>query len=372
MEILNRAKALERQGRSIVHMEIGEPDFPTPANVIEAANAFISTGAVRYTAAAGLLELRESLAELYLEHYGIEIGSERIFITPGASGGFLLATGLLVNSGDKVLFADPGYPCYANFVQLFAGSPQRVAVDTATNFQLTADLVSQFWDNRTTGVIVASPSNPTGTIIDPAELQRIVAFTEKRSGFLLSDEVYHGLEYNKAAVSALALSDQAFIVNSFSKYFGMTGWRIGWLIVPEKYTKPVESMAQNFFISAPAHSQYAALAALSSSNFAELEKRRLEFQQRRDFLYTKLAGLGFRLPAKPDGAFYLYADCSNFTSDSYALAFRLLDDAGVAVAPGKDFGKYNAARYLRFAYTASTERLAEGIRRLENFFAQTS
>jgi aspartate/methionine/tyrosine aminotransferase len=367
MELLSRAKTLEQQGRSIIHMEIGEPDFPTPQAVADAGALFVREGMVKYTPAAGLPELRDALADYYRKYHSVKIHKERIFITPGASGAFLLAMGLLIDSGNRVLLTDPGYPCYANLIHFLSGIPVPVPVAGTTNFQLSVDQVSRAWSSQTAGVVLASPSNPTGTVIDASELNCIIRFLEKTSGFLLADEIYQGLEYGKRAISALALSDEVFVVNSFSKYFGMTGWRIGWLIVPERFAKRVESLAQNIFISAPACSQYAALAAFAEDNFAELERRRLEFQKRRDFLCIKLQELGFRLAAKPDGAFYLYADCSLFGYDSFDLAWRLLEEVGVAVTPGKDFGNYKASCHVRFAYTAPIQELAEGVERIKDF-----
>jgi len=367
MELLDRAKALERAGRDVVHMEIGEPDFPTPPGVVRAGIEAIAAGEVKYTSAAGLPALREAIAGFYAERYGVEVPARRVFVTPGASGAFVLLLAGLVAQGDEVLLPDPGYPCYPNFVRLFGGEPRLAPVGAASNFQLDAAALFRHWTPATRGVVMASPSNPTGTLASGVALREIADFVAARGGFWLSDEIYHGLVYGARARSALEFSDQAFVVNSFSKYFGMTGWRLGWAVVPEAFVEAAERLAQNLFISAPTHSQMAALAAFSPDNLAELERRRGEFERRRDFLLRELPGLGFEIPVRPDGAFYIYADCSRWTDDSFAWAWRLLEEAQVAVTPGKDFGLNEPGRYLRFAYTASQARLAEGLARIRAF-----
>lgn len=367
MELMARAQALEREGRDIVHMEIGEPDFPTPPVVAARAVEYIRAGMVGYTPAGGLSELREAISKFYRFRYQISVPARRIFITPGASGAFLLVLGALVDAGDRVLLADPGYPCYANVVRLFGGKPHHVPVDVQSGFQLDSASVKQSWTGRTAGVVLASPSNPTGTMIDKKVLGELVAVVDERQGFLVSDEIYHGLEYNQPSHSALEFSDQAFVVNSFSKYFGMTGWRLGWLIVPESHVQITERLAQNVFISAAAPSQAAALAAFDPQNLEELERRRLEFHRRRDYLLTEVRRLGFEVPLKPEGAFYIYADCSGWTQESFDFAWRLLEQASVAVTPGRDFGLNQPERYVRFSYTTSMERLALGISRITQF-----
>jgi aspartate/methionine/tyrosine aminotransferase len=279
----------------------------------------------------------------------------------------LLALGLLVNPGDAVAMADPGYPCYPNFVRLFDGLPLRVAVDANTDFNLTAGLLDAQSHHPVAGVIVASPANPTGSILSPEALQALVDAVMARDGFVIADEIYHGLEYGAPAATALSCSDQVFVINSFSKYYGMTGWRLGWAVVPEWAIDATERLAQNLFISAPTLSQLAALAAFEPQNLEELERRRQIFAERRDLLSAGLHRLGFRLPARPEGAFYVYADASPLTADSRAFARGLLEEAGVAVTPGLDFGVNQTERYLRFCYTASAERLSEGLARLQRF-----
>ncbi len=364
MDILDRAQRLEAQGRKIVHMEIGEPDFPTPAPIVAAGREALAEGVLPYTPAPGMESLRRAIAAHYLRRYGIALKHERIFVTPGASGAFLLALGLVLENGGRVLTADPGYPCNRNLIRLFGGEPVLVPVDAADNYHLTAEAVRRHWTPATAGVWITSPANPTGTVIDPDMLAAICCEVEARGGFLLSDEIYHGLEYGRRCISALEVCDDAFVVNSFSKYFGMTGWRLGWAVVPEPFIDAATRLAQNLFIAAPTHSQRAALAAFGEETALELERRRREFEARGRFLYHALVNLGFTLGPYPQGAFYLYADCSAFTGDSYRFAVALLEQAGVAITPGQDFGLNEAANHVRFAYTTSLENLQEGVSRI--------
>ncbi|MDD5275366.1 MAG: pyridoxal phosphate-dependent aminotransferase [Methylovulum sp.] len=369
MDLLHRAKQLEAQGRDVIHMEIGEPDFPTPQPIIDAAIKHLEAGEVKYTSAAGLLPLREKIAAFYQQRYGVAVSPQRIFVTPGASGAFLLALGVSLDADEEILMADPCYPCNSNFVALFGGKATTVAVDATTGYQLTADLIKQHWATATKGVLVASPSNPTGTLIAGDQLKQAIDTVDGLGGCFYSDEIYHGLVYGQPAVSALQYSDEVFVINSFSKYFGMTGWRIGWLIVPEGYVEATERLAQNIFIATSTQSQYAALAAFDDGTLAELERRREELAKRRDFLYENLVRLGFTIPVKPEGAFYLYANCANLTDDSYQFALDLLAAEAVAITPGKDFGNNQPQQWLRFAYTTSIARMAEAMARLERFIA---
>ncbi len=367
MELLRRTKELEAQGRDIIHMEIGEPDFPTLPTIVEAGLKQIRTGEIKYTAAAGLPELRDKIANFYLQQYSVTVAQERIFVTPGASGAFLLALGASLNPGEELLMADPCYPCNSNFVKLFDGKTKTIPVDASNNYQLTGKLIKQYWTPATKGVLIASPSNPTGTIISADQLEESIRTVNQIGGCFYSDEIYHGLVYGEKTKSALEFSDNVFVINSFSKFFGMTGWRVGWLIVPEEFIDATEKLAQNIFIATATHSQYAALAAFDPNALTELEHRRAEFQIRRDFLYQALLDLGFGIPIKPEGAFYIYADCSKFTDDSYQFALDLLEAEGVAIAPGKDFGAYEANHYVRFAYTISIDRMSLAMQRLEKF-----
>ncbi len=367
MELLARARELEEQGRSIVHMEIGEPDFPTPSPVVEAGMEAMASGHLGYTPAAGLLSLRQAISAHYLDRYGVTVPVERIFLTPGASGAFILALALVVETDDQVLMSDPGYPCNRNFVHVFDGEPVLIPVGDETNFHLTAEMIKNHWQARTRGVWLASPANPTGTIIDSSQMVAICDEVIGRGGFLLSDEIYHGLEYDRSCLSALQQTQDAFVVNSFSKYFGMTGWRLGWLIVPEDMVDATTRLAQNLFISAPTHSQCAALAAFSPATLEQLEQRRRMFEARGKFLYHALQDIGFRVHARPQGAFYLYMDCSLFGSQSEQFCWNLLEQAGVAVTPGGDFGRWRADSHIRFAFTTDQENLLEGVDRIRSF-----
>lgn len=367
MELLARARALEAEERSIVHMEIGEPDFDTPAPVAAAARRVLEGGSVPYTPAAGLPALREAIAGWYRRRYGVEVAPSRVLVTPGASGALLLAAGVLLDPGDRVLMADPSYPCNRNFVRFVGAESVGVPVGPESAYQLSPALIDAHWNGAVRAVMLASPSNPTGTVIAPETLQAIAAQVEPRGARLIVDEIYHGLTYGHEAGTALAVSSEAFVINSFSKYFGMTGWRLGWLVCPEGYGREAEKLAQNLFISAPTLSQHAALAAFTPECVEILEARRREFEGRRDFLVPALRSLGFDIPLVPQGAFYVYAGCGRLTSDSFRFCFDLLERAGVAVTPGVDFGEHRAREHVRFAYTNSLERLEEGIERLRRF-----
>jgi aspartate/methionine/tyrosine aminotransferase len=367
MDLLARARALEAQGRDIVHMEIGEPDFPTATPIITSGTQALAEGRTRYTPATGLPALRQAISDYYRSRYALEIPARRIIVTPGASGALQLVLGILIDPGERVLMADPGYPCNRHFVRLFEGEAVGVPVEASTGYQLTPDLVAAHGDARTRAVLLASPANPTGTLVPAEHLQGIHAWTMANDSALIVDEIYHGLVYGSAAASALALGDDLFVINSFSKYFGMTGWRVGWLVAPEYAIDAIDRLAQNIFLAASTPAQYAALAALAPEAIQVHEARRREFQARRDFLLPALRELGFGIPVTPQGAFYLYADCSRFTDDSFAFAHTLLNQAGVAITPGLDFGSHLPARHVRFAYTTHIDRLREGVARLSSF-----
>ena len=364
MELLTRARELEAAGRSIVHMEVGEPDFPTPQPVIEAANEFIRSGRVFYTPALGIPELREAISRFYAERYGVDVSPERIAVTAGASGALLLALAALLDPGDELLLPDPGYPCNRHFVRMLEGVPRALCVGPESGYQPTAEQVAQSWTARTRGLLVASPANPTGTLIAAPTMAGLAACVGARGGALLVDEIYHGLTYDCDAQTALSLSDEIFVINSFSKYFGMTGWRLGWLVAPLRFMRDIEKLAQNLFISPSTPAQHAALAAFRPETIALLEGRRAEFRSRRDFLLPALRRLGFRIAAAPRGAFYLYADCASIADDSEALARELIEQAGVAITPGLDFGDNAPHRHVRFAYTVTRDKLEEGVARL--------
>ncbi len=367
VELLTRARALEVEGRSIVHMEVGEPDFPTPQPMIEAAIEFIRKGDVHYTPALGIPALRSAIATFYMQRYGVDIDPERIAVTSGASAALLLALGVLVDPGTEVLLSDPGYPCNRHFVRAFEGEPRPIPVNAQTSYQPTEAQLDAAWTDRTRVVIVGSPANPTGTLLDAPELERIAELASRRGAILIADEIYHGLTYGCDATTALSVDSDVFVVNSFSKYFGMTGWRLGWLVVPPSCIREVEKLAQNLYIAPSAPAQYAALAAFDPTTIAILEERRAEFAARRDLLLPALRGIGFDIPLEPRGAFYLYAGVSALAEDAHVLAQRLLEEAGVAITPGLDFGENEPHQHVRFAYTTSRAQLESGIGRIERF-----
>jgi aspartate/methionine/tyrosine aminotransferase len=367
MDLLARTRELEAAGRSIIHMEIGEPDFTTPEPIIAAGQAALAAGYTHYTPAKGLSALREAIAGHYQTAYGLTLSADRVIVTPGSSGALQLILSALINPGDSVLLADPGYPCNRHFVELVDGQPVAVPVGPETGYQLTADLVERYWRADTKAVLVASPSNPTGTLVSPAEMAALHEVARARGGALIVDEIYQGLVYDQTGGTALALADDIFVINSFSKYFGMTGWRLGWLVAPMEFIDPLDRLAQNIYLSAPTLSQHAALDAFAPEVLAILEQRRREFQQRRDFLLPALREIGFDIPVTPQGAFYLYVGCGGITHDSYRFAYDLLEQVGVAVTPGRDFGFHRPESHLRFAYTTTLPKLQEGVQRLRGF-----
>jgi aspartate/methionine/tyrosine aminotransferase len=369
MALLARARELEAQGRSIVHMEIGEPDFVTPQPVIDAGIQALRDGYTHYTPAVGLSKLRERIAVFYRDRYRVTLDPQRVVITPGASAALQLVMAVLVNAGDEVLMADPGYPCNRNFVYLLDGKPVGIPVAAAAAYQPTPAQVSEYWTDATRALLVASPSNPTGTLLGEHTLREYHAITAAQGGALIVDEIYHGLVYDGQAATALAISGDIFVINSFSKYFGMTGWRLGWLVAPPEHVSAIDKLAQNLFLAAPTLAQHAALKAFEEDSMSILEARRREFQQRRDYLLPALREIGFDIPVMPDGAFYLYANCSRFSTDSYSFSSRLLEEAGVAITPGIDFGVNQPETHVRFAYTTSMEKLREGVQRLRAFLA---
>lgn len=367
MDLLGRARELERGGHDLVHMEVGEPDFPTPEPIVAAGARALAAGHTRYTPALGLAELREAIAAYYGERFGVTVSATRVGVTPGASGALLLVLGVLLDPGDEVLMSDPGYPCNRHFVELLEGRPVALPVAAETGFQPSVEQVQAAWTPRTRALLVASPSNPTGTLLAPERIAALARAVRARGGVLIVDEIYHQLVFDSPAYTALTAVEDLFVVNSFSKYFGMTGWRLGWLVVPEQYVSQVDKLAQNLFLAASTPAQYAALSAFEDETIAILESRRREFAQRRDYLLAAVRDLGFAVPVIPGGAFYVYADCRRFSADSFGFAAAILEQAGVAVTPGSDFGHNHAEHYLRFAYTTSLANLQEGVQRLAEF-----
>lgn len=364
MALLARANALEQAGHDVIHLEIGEPDFTTAAPIVAAGQAALAAGHTRYTAARGLPALRTAIAEFYAQRYGCAVDPERILVTPGGSGALLLASSLLVDPGKHWLLADPGYPCNRHFLRLVEGAAQLVPVGADTDYQLTPGLVETCWNTDSVGALVASPANPTGSVLSRAQLAGLSQALQARGGHLVVDEIYHGLTYGMDAHSVLEVDDGAFVLNSFSKYFGMTGWRLGWLIAPPEAVPDLEKLAQNLYISASTIAQHAALACFTPASIAIFEARRAEFQQRRDYLLPALRALGFDIAVEPQGAFYLYADISVFSDDAQAFCAHFLETEHVAFTPGIDFGHHRANQHVRIAYTQSLPRLEQAVERI--------
>ncbi|BEV16904.1 pyridoxal phosphate-dependent aminotransferase [Herbaspirillum sp. DW155] len=368
MELSKKADILAAQGRDLIHMGIGEPDFTAPPAVVEAATRAMSEGKMQYTSATGLPALRTAISDHYRSVYGLEIAPERIVITAGASAALLLACAALVERDSEVLMPDPSYPCNRHFVAAFEGRAKLIASGPEHRFQLSAQMVREHWGEQTRGVLLASPSNPTGTSIAPDELQAILGEVRQRGGFTIVDEIYQGLSYEGAPFSALSLGEDVVVINSFSKYFNMTGWRLGWLVLPPALVPQVEKLAQNLLICASSIAQHAAVACFTPETIAVYEARKAEFKRRRDYIVPALESLGFTVPVVPDGAFYVYADCSALCDDADQLSLDMLYEAGVVLVPGLDFGPFTARRYIRLSYATSMEKLQEAVARLRVFF----
>ena len=365
MQVLRRAGELENQGFDVIHMEVGEPSFPTPAPIVAAGQTALARGQTKYTDARGIVKLREAISDYYRDDYGLDISEERIFVTSGASGALLLSTALLLNPGENIIMGDPGYPCNRHFMTVFSGSATLVPVGPGENYQLNKSLLAANWQESTRGVLLASPANPTGAVVDETELASMSSFISEKNGYLISDEIYHGLVYaDDSKKSALNFCTDAFVVNSFSKYFGMTGWRLGWLIVPTWAINEVEKLAQNLFICPSTIAQHAALAAFSPTARDVMESQRESLRTRRDFLLPALRELGFSIPREPDGAFYIYAGIPEGFSDSESFTNSLLEHQYVAITPGTDFGNYLADRHVRFSYTSEMDQLRDAVDRL--------
>jgi aspartate/methionine/tyrosine aminotransferase len=364
MDVLSRAHALERAGRHVVHMEIGEPDFTAPAPVVEAGVRALREGRTAYTATLGLPELRDTIAAHYAHKFSTAVDAARVVVTSGASGGLLTVTALYVDAGDEVLVPDPGYPGYRHFVRAFEGRARALPVSAAENFQPTLAMVRAAWGAKTKALLLGSPSNPTGTLIARNELRAIAEFIAQRGGVLMVDEIYQGLSYGVEPSTALGLPGEVVVINSFSKYFCMTGWRLGWVVLPPGAVRGFEKLAQHLFISAPSAAQHAALAAFTPQSVQVLEERRREFARRRDFLLPVLKQAGLKVPAEPHGAFYIYADCG---ADARRYCMQLLENEAVAATPGVDFGANGTERYVRFAYTRAMADLEEAAQRIKRF-----
>jgi aspartate/methionine/tyrosine aminotransferase len=371
MEMIKRAGEMEQAGRSVIYMCIGEPDFAPAQPVLDAAQRALAGGAaMRYTAALGLQPLREAISVHYRDAFGVDVPATRIVITAGASGALLLACAALVERDAEVLMPDPSYPCNRHFITAFNGRPVLIPSGPADRFQLSAAMVAANWNDQTRGVLLASPSNPTGTSMTRDQLAQTIAAVRERGGFSLVDEIYQGLTYDDQPFTALSLDDDVVVINSFSKYFNMTGWRLGWLVVPPALIPEIEKLAQNFYICPSSMAQHAALACFTPEALAIAEQRRQEMRRRRDYLVPALQGLGFDIPVPPDGAFYVYADCSRLTDDAMQFCRDVLEHSGVALTPGVDFGEVGAKRFIRVSYATSMAKLEEAISRLAAYLAR--
>lgn len=369
MNVLERARQLEQLGHDIVHLEVGEPDFSTAAPIAEAGRQAIRDGHTAYTPAAGLPALRERISAFYQDHHGLQVDARRILVTPGASGALVLLANLLLNVGDTVLMPDPSYPCNRNFVHLTGARARLLPPERPGDAAPSVQQLEQVMDATVRGLWLASPANPTGAVIPHARLGELADWAQQRRVHFMVDEIYQGLDFTGHRrmgdlPSALGLGRDTIVVNSFSKYFGMTGWRVGWIVVPDYLVETANILAQNLFISAPTVSQLAALKAFDPDVVDILELRREDYRQRRDFLASSLRSLGFVLPWEPEGAFYCYADISRFSEDCEAFCHQLLERHGIAATPGTDFGDHQARRYVRFAYTSSLQSLEKAMDRL--------
>ncbi|PRX38185.1 Aspartate/methionine/tyrosine aminotransferase [Meinhardsimonia xiamenensis] len=364
MDVMEAARRAEEAGRHIIHMEVGQPGTPAPRGARAALARAMDKNALGYTVALGLPELRRRIARLYDEWYGVELDPARVIVTAGSSGAFLLAFTALFDTGEKVGIGAPGYPSYRQILRALDIAPVIIETAPENRYQpVPADLPDDL-----AGLMVASPANPSGTMLGREELAALIGWAHERGAALISDEIYHGIEYEKKAVTALEISDEVYVINSFSKYFSMTGWRVGWMVVPEDHVRIIERLAQNLFICPPHASQVAALAAIDCRE--ELEANVAVYAENRRLMLEGLPRAGFTRIAPPDGAFYIYADVSEFTDNSAAFAAEILDEAGVAVTPGLDFDPVRGAHTLRFSYARSTEDIREGLRRLESFMAE--
>ena len=367
VELFKQANALAAQGQDIISLGIGEPDFTAPNPVVETLNRAAHAGLGGYSPPAGLPALREALAGYYNDQFGSRVDPARVVVTSGASGALLLACMALVNPGDEVMMPDPSYPANQNFIRAAGGTPLLVPSTAEQRFQLNAARVREHWTPATRGVLVASPSNPTGTTIAHDDLVELIAEVRKRDGFIILDEIYLGLYYEGTPRSGLTIDDDIIVIGSFSKYFHMTGWRLGWMIVPQEMQAVVDRLSANLAICAPTLAQHAAITCFEPDVMTIYERRRESFRQRRDFLLPAFERLKLHVPVKPDGAFYIYADIRAWSQDSDAFSQRLLLEAGVAAVPGRDFGPAHAVHTMRFSYATGLDRLEEAVARMEKF-----
>jgi len=364
MDVLEKAQEMERGGADIIHLEVGEPDLDTPECIKEACLRALSDGKTHYTHSLGLLELREAVCEHYHRHYGVTIGPDQVLITSGTSPAMQLLFAALLEPGDEVIISDPHYACYPNFIRFFDGVPVDVPVHEAEGFQYTTPAIREKITPRTRAVLINSPSNPTGNLLDAGRMAEIASLGLP----VISDEIYHGLVYGEQEHSILEFTDNAFVLNGFSKAYAMTGWRLGYLIAPRPYIRPMQKIQQNLFISANAFVQWAGVAALREAG-PDVDRMRAIYDSRRTFMIRRLREMGLGISVEPTGAFYVLGNIKSFSRDSYATAFDILEKARVGVTPGIDFGR-NCEGYLRFSYANSLENIAEGMKRIETYLKE--
>jgi len=364
MEVLERAQELERAGRSIIHLEVGEPDFQTPPEIVAAGAEALARGETHYTHSLGLAELREAIARRYKQQYGVTVSADQVLVTMGSSPAFLYLFAALAEPGAEILAATPHYSCYPNFIRFFGGRMVEVPTDPRDGYRLDPDRVKSSISSRTRAILINSPSNPTGAVLDADRMRALAGLGLP----VVSDEIYHGLVYENRARSILEFTDRAYVLDGFSKRYAMTGWRLGYLVAPKKELRAFQKMQQNFLISANPFVQRAGIAALEKGGPA-VERMRQVYDRRRQAMAAMLRSIGFGIPVLPDGAFYIFADASKWTDDSYAFAFELLEKAGVAVTPGVDFGEAGR-RSIRFTYANSEENIREAARRLGEYLGK--
>ena len=368
MDILAEVKKLEAAGEDIIHMEVGEPDFATDAAIMQAAMKALQDGESHYTAPAGLSELRQKLAQYYSEQLNCQLDWQNIAITLGASAAIQLVLSTILDPGDEIILTDPGYPCNRHVVRLLSARDINVPLDKNSAFVLTPEMIEPYLTPRTKAVMIASPANPSATVYSRQQIKQLADYCEQKGLHFIVDEIYQGLQYGTEIFSAAEISSRIWVINSFSKYFGMTGFRLGWLLAPQGFMPAIEKLIQNLFLAPVTIAQHAAIAALSAPVLARHKKKVALFQQRRDYLMPQLQSLGFDIVAPPDGAFYLYTSCRKWSMPASHLAQKILQKARVAVTPGKDFAIKDAEDTIRFAYTTDIERIKEGVSRLKYFF----
>ncbi len=361
MEVMERANELEKQGQHIVHLEIGEPDFKTPACICDAAKDAITQGQTHYTHSLGILPLRESICAHYQDKYGVQISPDQVIVTSGTSPALLLLFCALLDPGDEIILSDPHYPCYPNYATFLGGKPVLVKGNENEGFQLDPEAIREKISHRTKAVLINSPSNPTGNLLSPERMDAIANLGLP----VISDEIYHGLVYGQKEHTILEYTDNAFVLNGFSKLYAMTGWRLGYVIAPIRFVRPLQKLQQNFFISAGSISQWGGLAALRCAE-EDVASMKQVYDERRKYMIQRIRDLGFGLPVEPAGAFYVFANAKKFGQSSYDLAFEILEKAAVGVSPGIDFGR-NAEGFLRFSYASSLENIRQGLDRIEQF-----